>query len=94
MNKKIPPAIIIFQANVANIFKRVWPAIIFANKRTDRATTLKTYEIISIGTNSGAKARGAPGGKNKLKKKSPCLLIPNMFRPIKDIMPKLKVKKI
>jgi len=39
-----------------------------ANSRTANATTLKTYDINSIGTNNGAKANGAPGGRNKLKK--------------------------
>ena len=66
--KKIPPIDNIFHAKVARIFNRVCPAIIFAKRRTDKATTLKTYDISSIGTSRGARAKGAPGGKKRLKK--------------------------
>ena len=66
--KKIPPIDNIFHAKVAKIFNNVWPAIMFAKRRTDNATTLKTYDISSIGTSKGANARGAPGGKKRLKK--------------------------
>ena len=47
-----------------------------------------------MGTKRGAKASGAPGGKNKLKKKKPCLLRPNIFKPMNETIPRLKVKKI
>ena len=47
-----------------------------------------------MGTNRGASKRGAPGGRNKLKKNKPCLFKPKIFKPINEIIPKLKVKKM
>jgi hypothetical protein len=53
----------------------------FAKRRTDNATTLKTYDMSSIGTSRGANAKGAPGGKKRLKKCRPCCLKPIIFKP-------------
>ena len=71
-----PPAASIVQANPANIFKRQWPDIIFANNRSAKETTRKLYETNSIITNNGANANGAPGGKNNDNICNPCVLIP------------------
>jgi hypothetical protein len=49
------------------------------------------YEINSIGTSSGDKASGDPGGKNRLKKWRPCFLKPIMFKPTKVDIPRLNV---
>jgi hypothetical protein len=61
---KIPRADNIVHAKPANIFKRQWPDIIFANNRNASETTRKLYETTSIITSNGANAKGAPDGKN------------------------------
>lgn len=94
ITKKIPPAANIFQAKVAKILSKVWPAIIFANNLTDNATTRNIYEISSIGTRRGDNASGAPGGKNKLKKCIPCFFKPIIFKPIKVAIPSPNVNII
>jgi hypothetical protein len=39
------------------------PESIFANRRTDKETTVMKYEIISIATIRGTSASGVPGGR-------------------------------
>ena len=58
----------IIQLNPTITFKSVCPAIIFANKRTERLTKRKLYEITSIGIISKLNSIGHPGGINKFKK--------------------------
>ena len=57
----------------------------------DRLITLNEYETISIATNNGAKAIGAPEGKNNDNKWKPCVFIPIMFIAIKAIKANPKV---
>jgi hypothetical protein len=52
------------------IFKRVWPASIFAKSRTDKLNGLIRYETISIITRNGIRGFGTPLGTNKLKNSS------------------------
>jgi hypothetical protein len=69
----------------------VWPAIILANKRTDKEIGLKMYETNSIGTNKKANPKELPPGKNKFKKFDPCIFKQIIFIPIKIAKAKLKV---
>ena len=61
----------IVQENPINIFKRACPLDMFANKRMLRLKTLAKYEINSIIKIKGAKAKGTPDGKKRLKKSHP-----------------------
>ena len=81
--RKIPKNDTAAQLKLDKIFSKVCPDIKFANNRMDKLNTRNTYDINSINTSNGARAKGAPGGKNKLKKWRPFLNIPNMFIPIK-----------
>ena len=80
---KTPPADNIVHANPANILSKQWPDIIFANNLSAKLTTLKLYETISIITNNGARANGAPEGKKRDSIWKPWVLIPIMFIPTK-----------
>ena len=79
------------QEKPAITFNRVCPAIILANKRTERLIGRKIYETNSIGTNKKAKPSYEPGGKNKEKTWKPCSRTHIMFIPIKVVNAKLKV---
>lgn len=65
--------------NVAKIFSNVCPDMRLAKSRIDKLNTRKIYEINSMSTSKGARAKGAPGGKNKLRKCLRCFNIPIMF---------------
>jgi hypothetical protein len=80
---KIPQKFTTPQEKVAKIFNKVCPDIKLAKSRIDKLKTRKTYETNSISTSKGAKATGAPGGKNKLKKCLRCFKIPKIFIPVK-----------
>ena len=54
----------------------------FANNRIDKLIGLNTYEINSIGTNSNAKKKEVPCGKNKEKNSNPCILTHIILIPI------------
>lgn len=54
--------------NPAKTFNIMWPAIMFANKRTDKVTGRTKNDKISIGKIIGINHHGTPGGRNKLKK--------------------------
>ena len=71
IKNKIPEQAPSVQAKPAITFNNVCPAIMFANKRIDKLTGLKTYEITSIGTKSNANANDVPDGKNNEKKAKP-----------------------
>jgi hypothetical protein len=66
--KEVFPKKTITQLNPTITFNKVCPAIIFANKRTDKLTNLKLYEITSIGIISKLNKIGHPEGINKFKK--------------------------
>ena len=51
-----------------------------ANLRPNE-TFLAKYEINSINTSSGKRARGQPAGTNKEKNFKPCFIKPNMVAP-------------
>ena len=68
-----PPVANIPTLKPAKTLSMIWPAIIFANKRTDSVIGRDKNDIISIGKISGISQAGTPGGKNKLKKCKPCL---------------------
>ena len=57
-----PPNIPKLTTKPPKTFNIVWPAIILANKRTDRLTGLLKYEIISIIVIRGNKIAGTPLG--------------------------------
>lgn len=62
-----------------------------ANNRIDKLTGLKVYEITSIGTNSKARAKEVPEGKNNEKKAKPCLRIQIILKAMKINKAKAKV---
>lgn len=70
------------QAKPAITFRSVWPAIIFANKRTGKLITRKMYDTSSIGTNKGTKAKLAPLGNKRFKNFILCFLIPMILKPM------------
>lgn len=60
--------ILLFEINIihakeAITFNNVCPAIMLANKRTDKLIGLNKYETISIGINNNAKNKEDPAGK-------------------------------
>ena len=72
----------------------VWPAIIFANNRTDKLTGLLKYEIISIITIKGKSTIGTPFGKKSSKYLNPCFTKPKIVTPIKTIAASTNVTTI
>jgi len=72
--KKKSPINTIDQLNPRITFNKACPANILAKSRTERLTTLKVYEINSIGIKRKSNAKGAPDGIKRLKKyATPCL---------------------
>jgi hypothetical protein len=61
----------------------VCPDIRLANNRMDKLNTRNTYETNSMKTSKGARAIGAPGGKNRLRKCVRFFMIPITFNPTK-----------
>jgi len=66
--KKKSPINTIDQLNPRITFNKACPANILAKRRTERLTTLKVYEINSIGIKRNNNAKGAPDGIKRLKK--------------------------
>lgn len=79
------------QANPDKILSKVWPDIKLANNRIDKLNTRRTWETNSIKTGKGARGKGAPGGKKRLRKCLPFLRTPRIFIPIKIARAKEKV---
>jgi len=77
---------VINHKNPINIFKSVWPDIIFANNLTDKLITLEKYEIISIITKAGIIIIGTPLGKNNLNIFHLFMNMPIIFAPPKNII--------
>jgi len=67
--------------NPLNMLKSIWPDNMLAAKRKPNEIFLAKYEINSIITNKGNKAKGQPDGTNKEKNSKPCLLKPNIVAP-------------
>ena len=80
--------------NNAKTLSMVCPAIILANKRTERLTGLERYEITSMGMRMGAMKRGAPSGKKNLKNFKPCLINPMAVTATNTMVANPKVKII
>lgn len=62
------PRVNITKLNPIRTFIRVWPAILFANRRTARLTRRKLYDRNSIGIRRKISGSGHPEGINRLKK--------------------------
>ena len=67
---------------VDKIFSKVWPATMLANNRTPKDTDRATYEINSIKTNKGTKAKGVPEGTKNEKKCNLWIDKPKIVTPI------------
>ena len=80
-NKYIKPEVIILYVKPAKIFNSIWPLKIFAPNLKPNDTFLDKYDINSIKTNKGNKARGHPDGTNKEKNFNPCFWKPNIVAP-------------
>ena len=59
----------------------MWPLNILAANLNPKETFLDKYEINSIKTNKGNKAKGQPEGTNNEKNFNPCLWNPNIVAP-------------
>src|SRR5580704_18685320 len=79
--KNIKPEVIILYVNPLNMFKSICPLNILAPKRKPKLIFLDKYEINSIKTNKGNKAKGQPAGTNKEKNSKPCFWNPNIVAP-------------
>ena len=57
------------------------PAVMLAANLNPNETFLAKYEINSIVTNKGKRAKGQPAGTNKEKNFKPCFWNPNIVAP-------------
>lgn len=67
------------------IFSSAWPAVKLANSRTPKENALAIYEINSIRTNKGTKAKGVPPGTKKEKNLILWIYKPKIVTPIKIV---------
>ena len=70
----------------------MWPDKMLAANLNPRDIFLAKYEINSIKTNNGNKAKGQPAGTNKEKNTKPCFWNPNIVAPKTILKLKAKVK--
>ena len=63
------------------MFNNMCPDNIFAANLKPNEIFLAKYEINSIKTNKGNKAKGQPAGTNREKKTKPCFWNPNIVAP-------------
>ena len=84
MGRKLEESIIT-QANPATTFNNVWPAIIFANNRTDKLIGLTKYDTNSIGTKIKDNSKEEPEGKKSDNALYLCSQIQMQFIPKKVI---------
>lgn len=89
--KNIKPLVIILYVNPAKIFNNICPLNILAPNLRPRLTFLDKYEINSINTNNGNKAKGQPAGTNKEKNFNPCFWNPNIVAPNTTVKLRAKV---
>ena len=73
--ERMPPAPPSPTTKPPNTFSMVWPASMLANRRTERLIGRVKNEMISIGTSSGSRTKGA-SGTNSLRKPMPCVMKP------------------
>ena len=79
--KKIKPLVIMLYVKPAKMFNNICPLNILAPSLRPRLTFLDKYEINSIKTNKGNKAKGQPAGTNKEKNSNRCFWNPNIVAP-------------
>ena len=75
------PLVIILYVNPLNILNNIWPDRTFAANLSPNETLRDRYDINSINTNKGNKAKGQPAGTNNEKNSVPCLLNPKIVAP-------------
>ena len=86
--KNIIPLVIILYVKPANIFNSIWPDNMLAPNLNPSEMFLAKYDMNSIKTNKGSKARGQPAGTSREKNSNPCFWNPNIVAP--NTMVKLK----
>ncbi len=69
----------------------VWPAIMLANRRTDRLTGRVRYDRISIGTSRTSSTLGTPCGTNNVRKCAPCRMTPSTVTRMNTVSASAKV---
>ena len=79
--KKIKPLVMILYVNPAKIFNSICPLKMLAPNLRPRLTFLDKYEINSINTNKGNKAKGQPAGTNREKNSNRCFWNPKIVAP-------------
>jgi hypothetical protein len=90
--KKIKPLVIILYVNPAKMFNNICPLNILAPNLRPRLTFLDKYEINSINTSKGNKAKGQPAGTNKEKNSNRCFWNPKIVAPNTTVKLRAKVK--
>ena len=65
----------------AKIFNNMWPLNILAPNLRPKETFLDKYEMNSIKTSKGNKAKGQPAGTNKEKNSNTCFWNPKIVAP-------------
>ncbi len=70
----------------------MWPAIIFAANLNPREILRAKYEINSINTNKGSKAKGQPAGTKREKNLKLCFWNPKIVAPKTIVKLRAKVK--
>lgn len=63
------------------MLNNIWPAVILAANLNPNDTFLARYDINSIVTSKGKRAKGQPAGTNKEKNFIPCFWNPNIVAP-------------
>ena len=79
--KNIIPLVIILYVKPAKIFSNICPESMLAANLSPNEIFLAKYEINSISTNKGNKAKGQPAGTNNEKNFKPCFWNPNIVAP-------------
>ena len=79
--KNTIPEVIILYVNPLNILSNIWPESILAANLSPNDTFLAKYEINSINTSKGNKAKGQPEGTKREKNLRPCFWNPRIVAP-------------
>jgi hypothetical protein len=89
--KNNKPEVIMLYVKPLSILSSICPDKILAASLKPSDTFLAKYDINSINTNSGNKAKGHPAGTKSEKNLSPCLFNPNIVAPNTTVKLKEKV---
>ena len=81
ITKKKRPLAMMLYVKPLKIAKSKWPETIFAASLRPNDTALDKYEINSIKTRRGSKARGVPAGTKREKNSTPCFWNPRIVAP-------------